>query len=259
MKVALDKRMTRRAYFEDAATHTRYLAAKARGGLVFLVSTRDQNIGGRLFETGWRTEMAMLAAAVERLGNPGGVFLDIGANIGTTCLPALAHHGFDRSVAIEPAAENVSLLRTNAVLNGLLGRLTIVEAALSDTVGEATLRLHPSNSGAHTLMKRGKPGPVATVRVETVDSLATRGVIDPAELGLVWIDAQGSEPKILSAATSIVGRVPIVLEVQMSKPHEWIADLGYTTAIDLRQGDELPVAYFSKTFTAGGVLDLLFF
>jgi len=55
----------------------------------------------------------------------------------------------------------------------------------------------------------------ATVRVDCMrlDEFMLESGIDVADLGLVWIDTQGHEARVLAGATSVLrSRVPVVLE-----------------------------------------------
>ena len=66
-------------------------------------------------------------------------FADIGANVGTTTVPALRAIGFGRGLAVEPAPSNLRLLRANLALNDLHERVTVVESAIGDRAGTMTL------------------------------------------------------------------------------------------------------------------------
>jgi hypothetical protein len=56
---------------------------------------------------------------------------------------------------------------------------------------------------------------VATVEKLTLDELVARDVIDPARVGLVWIDAQGHEGHVLAGADELLDRgVPVVARFQ---------------------------------------------
>ena len=53
-----------------------------------------------------------------------------------------------------------------------------------------------------------------TVPVRSVDSLVAEGLIEPARLGLVWIDVQGHEAHVLAGAQRLLEQgVPTVIEV----------------------------------------------
>src|SRR5207244_2631018 len=121
----------------------------------------------------------------------------------------LRRHGFASAVAIEPAADNVRLLRMNLVLNDVDDRVRVVASAVSDTVGTATLALAAGNSGDHRLNMARTRREQVEVACTTLDRLVADGELDPGRTGLVWMDTQGHEGAILRAAgTLLAGRRP---------------------------------------------------
>jgi FkbM family methyltransferase len=115
----------------------------------------------------------------------GGLFVDVGANVGTYTIWA-AEHGAD-VIAIEPAADTFSLLKENIALNGY--PVTAVRAAAGDHCGSArfTAGLDAGNSLA-------ADGPVVTELV-TVDSL-----IGDRRVAGMKVDVEGFEIDVLRGA-----------------------------------------------------------
>ena len=223
----LSDREQRLEYFDRAAGYTPYLATDA-GGSLFLVRTEDKHIGRSLFSKRGRGELGVLsraAGAIRGVLGPeaiaGTAFLDVGANIGTTTVPALLAHGFGSAVAIEPEPDNVLLLRLNVLLNGLESRVTVLPLAASSEVGSSELVVNRSRGGKHWIASDpGKLGPkrraadtVLKVETVTLDHLVDTGVLDPERTGLVWMDAEAHEGHILQGASSLLTRgIPLVLE-----------------------------------------------
>jgi FkbM family methyltransferase len=211
----------RSVYCLEAAAWTPYIGAETPDGLVFIVRCSD-SLGRSLFAKGGRPEMTLLdrACSLIRSHVPGwdpgnSVFLDVGANIGTTVIPAITRHGFAHAFAFEPEPANFDLLRANIVLNRIDDRIATLQAAVSDELGELTLVVQGSNSGAHYVTDIGakRPRRSVTVRSLTLSSLVVDGTIDPDRTGLVWMDVQGHEGRVLAGARALVDRrVPIVLE-----------------------------------------------
>jgi FkbM family methyltransferase len=223
----VDDRNERLAYFDSSAQYTPYLATDA-GGALFLVKTEDKHIGRSLFSKRARGELAVLGravAAIEGLLGPSAVaqkaFVDVGANIGTTTIPALLSHGFDTAVAIEPEPENVRVLRLNVLLNDLEDRVTTLAVAASNEVGQSELVVDRSRGGKHWIAtdrsklrrKNLAENDMLTVDTVTLDQLVESGVIDAERTGLLWMDAEAHEGHILQGATSLLRRgTPLVLE-----------------------------------------------
>ncbi len=149
--------------------------------------------------------------AVARLLAPGGVFYDVGANIGYYALVAGRIVG-ERGVvvAIEPVAENVRAIERNAALNGLTN-IRVVGAAAGAAPGRAMLALacHP---GGSALVGHASPPDVAghvEVEVVSVDALVEWGLPAPT---LVKIDVEGAELAVIDGlARTLAGPRPVVL------------------------------------------------
>ena len=242
----LDERLL---FFAEAASYTPLLAVE-RADATFIVQTVDQVVGRLLFTKGRRREFDVLDRALAALAEvhmtasvAGSTFVDVGANIGTSVIEALRSHGFTRGVACEPEPTNYRLLKANLALNDLADRVRALPVAVSDAVGEIALFISRRNSGGHSL----EPGRAElpddreqiTVDRVTLDLLVERGLIDPAQVGLLWMDVQGHEGHVLRGAASLRTRgVPIVLEVSPSDGEvETLASVvsdAYTHFVDLR-------------------------
>ena len=224
----MSDRDERLAYFDRADQYTPYLATKVAGGAQFLVKTEDKHIGRSLFSKQARGELAALdraVAAIEGLLGPDAItsrsFVDVGANIGTTTIPALLSHGFAAAVAIEPEPENVRVLRLNVLLNDLEDRVTTLAVAASNEVGQSELVVDRSRGGKHWIAtdrsklrkKNLAENEILTVETVTLDQLVETGVIDAERIGLLWMDAEAHEGHILEGGLSLLARgVPLVLE-----------------------------------------------
>jgi FkbM family methyltransferase len=246
-------------FFAEAAGFTPFLGVVDTNGAKFIVQTSDETVGRSLFLKGSRGEYRILETTLEILEAAGRAkrlagttFLDIGANIGTTTVAALQLHGrdgsgvFARAIACEPEPTNVRLLKLNTVLNDIDDRVRVFPVALSDEIGTATLLLHPRNSGAHAV-QTGKMQDHGfqhvVVEQVTFDHLVERGLTDPDEVGIAWMDVQGHEGHVLNGAQALMRRgVPVVFEFYpnylrlsggLAKLHSALRD-HYTHFVDLR-------------------------
>jgi FkbM family methyltransferase len=154
------------------------------------------------------------------MGSGDGTLIDIGANIGTTCVQALVEGLATTAIAVEPEPGNFALLERNIRANGLEGRITPLRLALSDREGTAELELSPDNSGDHRVRLSSAAGAfgeamrtTTSVTTSTFDALVEQGTIDLQRTGLVWMDVQGHEGQVLAGATKLVASdVRVVLE-----------------------------------------------
>ena len=177
----------------------------------FVVATADKVIGRELFLHG-EFDFAKLQTAlaiIEREGLPRPQHLiDVGANIGTIVIPALARGLMQSATAIEPHPTNLRLLRANLALNGLSERVRVLAQAVGAESG-ASLFLTESltNSGNHSIGRTGLPIPSS--RLDDVEC--------PHDGALLWMDIEGYEGHALRGAPNLLAAgIPVVCEFNPS-------------------------------------------
>lgn len=188
--------------------------ALAHGKETYLVRLGDAEIGWKLYFLG-EYDIHSLVMARELLGrHQFGTVVDVGANIGSICIPAVSRRFAQRSIAIEPEPMNFALLQVNVAMNGLSDRINCMQIALGpESNGTAILRLDESNFGNHRV-DSGGPDATSTeainVPLRRLDDIAPR--LDPAT-DVIFMDVQGFEGQVLKGSTTATGaRVPIVME-----------------------------------------------
>jgi FkbM family methyltransferase len=187
-------------------------------------SSKDQIIGRALYLTG-EFAMSEIEHGYQLLVRDGvlkptgnGILLDIGSNIGTTCVPLLKRGYFEKSLAFEPEPKNVALLRRNIESNALSDRIEVCPFALSSEEGKAELFISPKNFGDHRVRADATDGTVADrkrigIELKTLDRTLEEKNIPIERISLAWIDTQGHEGKVLKGARSLLNSsVPMVLE-----------------------------------------------
>jgi FkbM family methyltransferase len=253
-----DERAARTRFIEQAAAYTPYVTVE-NGDFAFVVSTTDRKMA-KFFAKGARTEQRVLRSALSLLkaagvARRGGIFVDAGANIGTSSFAAL-QEGFTSVLACEPEPESARLLRTSVALNGLAGSVTVLEVALSDHPATASLDASgASRSKARLLSAEEESGgePVS-VRLVPLDGLAVDGVFDPTSVRMLWLDVEGHEVHVLAGASTVLSHSPpLVMELspqllrRAGKLDELPGILArhYTHVADLRHGatELIPVAH----------------
>ena len=197
-------------------------------GLRLFVDTRDVGVARQIVLHGPH-EANTIRAAVEALEQLGcspftreeRMFLDIGANIGTSIIQAIYHHGAAGGVAFEPHPANVMLLRHNLLANELADRVSVVQCAVTDTCGDVALAEAPDHSGDHrvrteapTFNRFGEAHrELIMVPGRSLDSQVDEGIFDIDRVGLVSIDTQGHEAHVLNGASRLCASdVPVMLE-----------------------------------------------
>ena len=144
-------------------------------------------MGGRFFE---HEDLAHIAAAFP----PGGVFVDVGANIGNHAIYAAGCMGARRVIAFEPGALAHALLTLNLALNGLSDVVEARRLGVSSAAG--TARLSPAD-----LRSLGQQevtvGEGEAVALDTLDSQLAGERVD-----FIKIDVEGHEMEALAGMTA---------------------------------------------------------
>jgi len=170
----------------------------------------------------------------------GGLFIDVGANIGTYTIWA-AELGAE-VIAIEPAADTFALLQENIALNGY--QVTAVRAAAGDHCGTARF-----TSGLDAGNSLAPDGPVVTELV-TIDAL-----IGDRRVTGMKVDVEGFEIDVLrGAARALADRRIGLIQVEWNEMStlavgadrrpvaELLADYGYRLYRPDLTGRLVPVA-----------------
>ncbi|MFI5208338.1 MAG: FkbM family methyltransferase [Gemmatimonadales bacterium] len=137
---------------------------------------------------------------------PGMRLFDIGAHFGLFTLAAL-HYGGSAAqvVAVDPSPAATRMLRIQADLNGIADRMTIVEAALGDRVGQAHLvPVGVIAAGYYAPPQAGGFAEARVVAALTLDALAARHGW-PTH---VKIDVEGAEADVLAGAHDVLAHTP---------------------------------------------------
>jgi len=193
-----------------------------RGRERYLVNCHDKAISKMVFATGeFEFEKFERALQVLRFQTPMtelDLLVDVGANIGTVCIPAVVRGLARAAVGIEPHPVNCKLLRANIALNSVDARVAVHESAVGECDNETLmLELSTDNWGDHRIAvtrEDGKFGEAARKTI-AVQSMRLDGLVAPsmAKNALIWMDAQGYEGFILKGAAALLDvRVPLVSE-----------------------------------------------
>jgi FkbM family methyltransferase len=191
------------------------------------VDSKDWLIGKRLYvQRGYEAAemqriMALLREEGYVAGTGDGVLIDVGANIGMTCIALLKHRYFRRAIAFEPAPSSYRLLVHNVRQNGLSDRIVHFQCALSCSDEKSELELSTDNSGNHRLRRTTRPGVfgeehrrTVSVEVRTLDQVfANDPALSKENISLIWLDVEGHEgPFFLGAREVVKVGIPVVAE-----------------------------------------------
>jgi FkbM family methyltransferase len=198
----------------DALPDQLVLAGHARES--YIVHTSDRIIGRSLY---WRGDFDFQKfEAANRLlrehwvvgpDAPLPVLIDVGANVGSICIPAVKRELVNRCIAIEPDPENFRLLKVNAALNGVDDRIDTRQMAVGATSDRVSVLRSASNFGDHRVRAVTDKDEIIVPMI-TLDTIA--GELD-LQHTVLWMDIQGYEGYALQGANRFLAAgVPLITE-----------------------------------------------
>lgn len=141
---------------------------------------------------------------LKRCGRHFASFIDVGANIGTVCIP-IAKSFPGPILAVEPVQRNFDVLCENLRLNDVTQRVSARRVAIGSSAGTTNMYLSVDNCGDH---RAGRPLLADKRQVEVVDVetlaesvLADRRLRPPF---LVKVDVQGFEAEVIAGAAPLL-------------------------------------------------------
>ena len=199
----------------------------------------------RLDGTGTLARMALLCAGYEHREcevlagalRPGGVFVDVGANVGWFSLTVAAHRPSSTVWAVEPVSATADRLAENIAVSKL-SRVVIHRVLLGAADGTAELVVTADPAYAHISgagrVQAGQQSETVTCRMSTLDRLWTAA--GRPRVDAVKVDVEGAEPEVLAGAGALLRscRPVLVVEAPTDAQRETLEEvtgpLGYRVA-----------------------------
>jgi len=144
------------------------------------------------------------------------VLIDVGANIGSTTIPALVRGYFKNAVCIEPDIDNYNILLANIYLNKLdINKVKTFNFAVGSKDNEKLLfKKSKNNSGDHRIVSKNNLKNINLIKSYKLDTIIHESNTKISKNCLIWMDAQGYEPKIIVGSKKIVSLgIPMVIEI----------------------------------------------
>ncbi len=187
------------------------------------VNDQLKNFGGHQ-----RSELGMIRS----LSRKGDVLLDVGAHIGTFCIPLAQHVGESgRIFAFEPIPDSHRILEKNIAENNLAGRATAINALISDDASDYKVHIsHDHTSAAYfvpvedTKDQQEPPANTGEARDSGataihLDSWGLKGEAPLERLDVIKVDTEGMELRVLRSAAGLIERFRPVIMAEMSGAH----------------------------------------
>jgi FkbM family methyltransferase len=174
---------------------------RSRRGIEFVTPSIQEPVGFYLLINGVYEADALefILGSLE----PGGTFIDVGANIGSFTLPVARHLGAGgRVIAIESSPKVFPYLRRNVALNALTN-ISLIQGAAADTDRlEAPFYEAPlDNFGMGSLGAQFHDSPIS-VTTRTLDSILEEQQIE--RVNLIKVDVEGFEVAVFRGAEKLL-------------------------------------------------------
>lgn len=202
--------------FADVAKRLGIRTISAEGALGSITGfPGDMVIGGYIRNKDYQPNLRRLIDNC--LGPDGGMFLDIGANIGLTAI-SVARRIDVVCHLFEAEPENFRLLETNLRANAPADRVRFHNLALFKEKGTVTFELSDDNRGDHrvrqdSLISNEKFGETAR-RTVTVEAAPLDDLVDVKDMAgrlVLKVDTQGGEVNVFRGASQVLGRADYVI------------------------------------------------
>ncbi len=222
----------------------------------FVLNTGDKMIARKIYVNGsYDFDKATLVRSLIKPSSNDILLVDVGANIGSICIPFVKRGLVSKAIAIEPEPLNFKLLHANIILNDLDDLIHPVNVALGESDDEKLLfELSEDNYGDHRVVVSTTNGLDNEADRKTIEVCSTtldsilKGYDSPNVV--IWMDTQGYEGVVLSGAkNTLQKRLPIVLEFMpyaMVRAHSYeklktsLIGNGYEIFFDLAEEQPSP-------------------
>jgi FkbM family methyltransferase len=186
----------------------------------YIVNSSDTVIGRSLYING-HFDFDIFLHALKILENKikKKTLIDIGANIGSICIPAIKRKIFENCIAIEPEPYNYNLLSKNIFINDVNDKIETLNIALGQFDDEQLkFELSVDNFGDHKIKSNSKEKnfynedkrKIITVNTKKLDTIMKR--FNPKDT-FMWIDTQGYESFVLDGGINTLSKkMPMVIE-----------------------------------------------
>lgn len=179
------------------------------GKFKMVLDHTDTDISKQVEKSGWYSDEAFEASLFEKHLKKGMTVLDLGGNIGFYTILARSLVGQEgRVFSFEPFPGNANLIRASIKENSFTN-VTVVEAAVSDRAGKATLHLSPDACSEHSLLDLDFQYNLEPqqneieVQVLTVDEYLEKSVGD-FKVDFIKMDIEGSESRAVKGMQKVL-------------------------------------------------------
>lgn len=182
---------------------------------------------GKFYEN---DELELLA----KLFPAGGIFVDVGCNVGNHTLFVLQHMAASKVFAFEPNPTALAILKENIKANGFTRKVKLHPIGLGEVVTDtAGIKARRNNLGGARISETG------SIKIRRGDD-----VLNEADIDLLKIDVEGMEISVLRGLMNTVKRTQPVIFVECLNRREarlqgWMSRMNYKALKVLEPGGPL--------------------
>lgn len=192
----------------------------------YLFDIKDTAISSKIFSSGKtysEEEIRMFFYMTEKYygfkPRKGDIFLDIGANIGTTSVYVAKYYKETLNViSFEPDPHNYKYLQLNIILNDCKN-VTAENIGLSNKSEKKDMMVFQDNRGKNRMISPAS-GPLSqgeeAIKVQAIclDEYIVKNDIEKDKIKYIWIDTEGYEPYVVAGMSDLLsnGKIPLFME-----------------------------------------------
>lgn len=215
-----------------------FMSATTADGLHYVATSKDDFVIKPMYlhdKNHAEDEMKFFQKLVKQFYNvdeSNGLFLDLGANIGTTGIyftKILAPNL--KLLAFEPDSENFKLLRTNLILNDVED-VIVENYGLGDVESEMTIYRDKINPGHNGVFSNDSGTEGGKIKIIPLDKYFDDNKISPKDVKYIWIDTEGFEPQVLLGMKNILTENPAPIFMEFN-PQFWQKSGYYAKLMEL--------------------------
>mgnify|MGYP003956053449 CR=1 FL=1 len=201
------QRSVRSAIFNSGTKEDKLLLSD-RKKIKYLMQSHDW-ISKKLFiDQSFDDKILYKAIKILKIKKSKNTLVNVGAHIGSTCIPAIKKGYFKNLIAFEPSKKNFNLLSANIFINDLGDKTKLYNIALSNKKSQVGIKKY-QNSGDFRVV-RSKSGISEIVKSDILDN-NTKNL--NKKNSLIFMDTQGHEPFIfLGSKKTLKKKIPFVFE-----------------------------------------------
>jgi FkbM family methyltransferase len=189
------------------------------GSEIFILNSSDKEIGRELFINNiFDFDKLILSLKLINHDKNNYTLIDIGANLGSICIPAVKRNYFAKAIAIEPDPLNFKLLKLNIILNDLEKKIIPINKALGSNLDEnVKFELSENNFGDHRIIKKNKNQKDLYLESQRKSVMVKSTTLDKIikiyqdKKIFIFMDVQGFEGYVLKGSLNLLKSKPKLL------------------------------------------------